>query len=48
MLGAGRNSDVTGESGGVAEGAEGLPLECAARCCQVDATQALPLITLNL
>lgn len=30
---AGRNSDVTGESRGVSEGVEGLPLECAVRYC---------------
>ena len=41
--GAGRNSDVTGESRGVSEGVEGLPLECAVRYCQVNATQPLSL-----
>lgn len=40
---AGRNFDVTGESGGVSEGVEGLPLECAVRCCQVNATQTRSL-----
>ncbi len=34
---AGRNSDVTGESGGVSEGVEALPLECIVHC-QVNAT----------
>lgn len=40
---AGRNSDVTGETGGVSEGVEGLPLECAVHYCQVNATQMLSL-----
>lgn len=40
---AGRNFDVTAESGGVSEGMQGLPLECAVRCCQVNATPPLPL-----
>lgn len=40
---AGRNFDVTAESGGVSEGVQGLPLECAVRYCQVNATPALPL-----
>lgn len=37
-----RNSVVMGESAGVSEGVEeGLPLECAGRCCQVNATLSL-------
>lgn len=37
---AARNSDVMGETGGVSEGVEGLPLECAVCFCQVNAIQA--------
>lgn len=43
LQGEGRNFDVTAESGGVSEGVQGLPLECAVRYCQVSATPALPL-----
>lgn len=45
---AGRNSDVTGESRGVSEGVEGLPLECVRHYCQVNAIQALSFLSTSL